>query len=153
VRWLDAVTQPWPGWVTALRAATIRGTLLGAFPYPWWVLAAIGFCAGTTADRRWALSLALAGLIPAVAVLSNLPMPRIAYYLYPAVTILAARGISLLGSAAGAAARPLGPRASLGARGAVLAACVLTLAVTTNADLFGNQAFNSAFHRSLGFGW
>ena len=136
-------------------AAAIRGTLLSAFSYPWWVLAAVGLVASSRAEREWLLALAMGGLLPAIVVLSLLPLPRAAFYMYPAVYFCAARGILVLARGARAALSrvtraPAPPR--LGAAVA-LACCVLVLVAFDNADLLGFPQINARFHNSMGIEW
>ena len=138
--WLAAFQRPFAELLVYLRggpvagAAAIRGTLLSAFPYPWWALAALGFVTSPPEDRSWALALVMGGLVPAIVILSLLPLPRGAFYMYPAVYFMAARGALRLGRVAG----PL----ALGG-----------LALVSNLDLFGVRIFISRFHESLGAAW
>ena len=138
--WLATVQRPWHELLVYLRggpvagAAAVRGTLLSAFPYPWWALAALGFWISPPPDRGWATALAMGGLVPAIVILALLPLPRGAYYMYPAVYLMAARGALRLGPVAGAAALAL-------------------LALTSNLDLFGQHMLITRFHESMGSGW
>jgi hypothetical protein len=153
--WITRARESWLSLLTHLRASAIRGTLIGAFPYPWWVLAAIGFWRSSRADREWALAIAMGGLIPAILLLSLLPLPRAAFYMYPAMVVLAARGALAIG----AGIRWVAARAAGGAPVARYAAIALTAlalvapAAVTNLDLLGQQWMNKNYHYSTVFGW
>jgi len=152
--WASRLGSSWLGMLSYLRIAAVKGTLIGAFPYPWWGLAAVGFWLSSREDREWALSLLMAGLIPAILLLALLPIPRAAFYMYPAMAVLAARGALCLGSQVtrGATAAGLG-------RGSVafgVAATVIALALpaaVSSLDLLGTQWVNTNFHFSTAFGW
>ncbi|MBI3973776.1 MAG: hypothetical protein HY332_21070 [Chloroflexi bacterium] len=81
-----------------LHASSIRGLLGAAFYYPWWPLAAVGLVASSPPNRRWALAIMLAVLIPAIAFSTRFNLPRVGYLMYPAVYLLAARGIEVIGA-------------------------------------------------------
>lgn len=138
--WLSTVLRPWHEMLIYLRggpvagAAAIRGTLLSAFPYPWWALASLGFITSPPEDRTWALALVMAGLVPAIVILSLLPLPRGAFYMYPAVYFMAARGALRLRPVAGGAA-------------------LVLLALVSNLDLLGVHRFVTHFHESMGAAW
>jgi hypothetical protein len=181
--WIAHLHESWLALLTYFRAATVRGTLVGAFPYPWWALAALGFALSSRADREWALAVAMAGLIPTIALLSLLALPRAAFYMYPAVYLMAARGALVCGRAvahglaalSGARARSeeSGPWAAgrrwairgappaavalrppaLAAGAAVTVLAIATLVMTSNADLLGNGWLNARFHFSAGSQW
>jgi hypothetical protein len=153
-RWLANVEAPWSAMADYFRGSSIRGTLLGAFWYPWWLLAAVGFAASTRADREWALAVGIAGLVPALAILAMLPLPRIAYYMYPAVYVMAAKGALALGHLA---ARWFTGGAGVGASRpvalAVAAAALAGLCLASNVDLVGFELPNVWFHFSAGSRW
>jgi hypothetical protein len=168
--WLAHLAQPWPDALTYFRggplagAAAIRGTLVSAFAYPWWLLAALGFAASNKVDREWALAVAMGGLVPAILILSLLPLPRLAYYMYPAVYFLAARGALTLGRATYALltaryAVPIQNRnlalawAPSAAAAATVCLALGTLVLASNADLFGYQQLDARFHNSIGATW
>lgn len=161
--WLAHVFLPWPVVLIYFRggalagAAALRGTLLSAFPYPWWALAAVGFATSRRADREWALAIVLGGLVPSLVILSLLPLPRVAYYMYPAVYVMAARGAITLGRLCAAALRatikPAAERPERLAFAVALAAALAGLALTSNADLLGYQQLNARFHLSMVEGW
>ena len=138
--WVSAAQRPLSELLVYVRggplagAAAVRGTLLSAFPYPWWALAALGFIGSTPEDRSWALALIMAGLVPAIVILSLLPLPRGAYYMYPAVYFMAARGALRLGRVGGPIALAL-------------------LAMVSNMDLIGVHTFITRFHESMGAAW
>jgi hypothetical protein len=149
-RWMGFIGAPWAELIAFLRASNVSGTVLGAFPLPWWLFAGAGFLASSREDREWALAIIVAGLVPAIAMLAILPLPRVAYFMFPAVSFLAARGA--LTVAAGATRWLPGPTAGKAAAG-VAAACLGLLALQGNADLFGYQAWNAQFHHALRLGW
>ncbi len=147
--WLRTIQMPWPEALVHLRGgpvtsrAAIRGTLVGAFPYPWWLLAAVGFVASPPADRGWGTALAVAAIAPTLMILALFPLPRLAYFMYPAMYLMAARG------ALSARRLPLPAPVNTSAAIAALAALVLC----SNLDLVGYQAFITRFHESSGAAW
>jgi hypothetical protein len=143
--WLEGLRRPLSEIAVYVRGGTlrdgpvasviaIRGIVFSAFPYPWWALAGLGFIVSSPQDRSWALAFVMAGLVPAIVILSLLPLPRAAFYMYPAVYVMAARGALRLGRVAGGAA-------------------LFTLALVSNADLFGVHVFITRFHESMGSSW
>jgi hypothetical protein len=150
--WLSNLRRPPSEVLTYLRggpvagAAAIRGTLASAFPYPWWALAAVGFAASPARDRSWALAFFMAGLLPAIVILSLIPLPRAAFYMYPAVYLMAARGALWLGDAVSRfSARAVGV--------AVTAAALGVVVLTSNLDLLGDTLLITRFHESMGSAW
>jgi hypothetical protein len=162
--WVSHLGEPLPQLLTYFRAASVARTLIGAFPLPWWILAAIGFVVSSRADREWALAIFMAGLIPAIMLLSLLPLSRAAFYMYPAVYLLAARGaltVAMLASAWLArksgqsllAQTPWTPRvASIGAT-VVIVATLGGLALVSNVDLVGYHHFTARFHFTPSIAW
>ena len=82
-------------------------------------------------------------------------LPRIAYFSYPAVYFLAARG--LLWLARRLAAIPSGgslhPARARAAELAAAVALVGLLVLAANGDLLGNEGLNAAFHYGVGIEW
>ncbi|HEU5317078.1 MAG TPA: hypothetical protein VFX49_13295 [Chloroflexota bacterium] len=144
--WLANARRPWQDVLVYFRggplagAAAIRGTLISAFPYPWWLLGAAGFAASRAADRSWALALVMAGLLPAIVILSLIPLPRAAFYMYPAVYVMAARGALVLGRLTRL-------------RWAAVGAAVAVLVFAGNLDLLGSDLLITRFHHSAGAAW
>jgi hypothetical protein len=144
--WLANVRRPWSDVLVYLRggplagAAAIRGTLISAFPYPWWLLAAAGFVTSRDSDRAWALALVMAGLLPAIVILSLIPLPRAAFYMYPAVYVMAGRGALVLGRLTRL-------------RWVAVAAAAAVLILTGNLDLLGSDLLVTRFHHSAGAAW
>ena len=168
--WARHLQTTYVATLTVVRAAPAGGTLLGAFALPWWLLAALGFAASSRDDREWALALGMAGLLPAIVIISLLPMPRAAFYMYPAVYLLAARGALVLGrwGAAGLANLTRWPPSVAGrgydtaavearwrriATGAMVAAVAGALALVSNVDQLDDHRLNQGFHFSAGGGW
>jgi len=169
----DTVGEAVWGWVTITRAgllpfvgqlhaSSLRGMVGGAFYYPWWLLAAAGLAASGADNRRWSLAVIAAALIPAIAFSPRFNLPRVAYFCYPAVYLLAARGIEATGGAAARiagqvdpAVKHAGPRVSRSARLAagVAVALVAVLVAIANVDVVGDQQLNVWFHYSQGNGW
>jgi hypothetical protein len=153
--WSSRLSGSWLEDLAQLRDEPARGMLLGAFSYPWWMLAAIGFAAASRSDREWALAIMMGGLIPAILVIGMLPLPRVAFYMYPAMALLAARGALLLGvwgkqgvdrfGVPFKAARVLG--------GTVTVVALGVLVALTNLDLLGMNWLITNFHYSTEFGW
>ncbi len=171
-RWLRHLRAPFPELLTYLRggplagAAATRATLAGAFPPLWWILAGVGLLGSSRADREWALAVAMGALLPTLILLSLLPLPRLAYYMYPAMSLMAARGALHLGTVvarlterlSGSAVSPAGSAppaapalalrlASLVAP-ATVGAALGALALLSNLDLLGFQELNVQFHFS-----
>ncbi len=141
--------------LTYLRSSPVRGTLIGAFPYPWWVLAGIGYLRSSREDREWAGALFMSGLLPTIAMLTFFSLPRVTYHIYPLFAVLAARGALATGQAlsrAVALGRPAA-RTQQWAGGAVALALLGSLVLLSNLDLLGFQRLNAWFHFSAGFAW
>ncbi len=166
--WLTNLRRPPSDVLTYLRggpvagAAAIRGTLASAFPYPWWALAAIGFLASPPRDRSWALAFFMAGLLPAIVILSLIPLPRAAFYMYPAVYVMAARGALTLGDLVVRCLRlatspdPEGvgrPARIHPVSLAVTVAALASVVFTSNLDLLGDTLLITRFHESMGASW
>jgi hypothetical protein len=151
--------------VEQLHAGSARGLLGAAFYYPWWLLAIAGYAASGRDNRRWALAVIFAAGIPAIAFSTRFTLPRIAYFMFPAVYLLAARGLEVVarwssgqvvkwtdaGSAGERAAAIRGVPNAVSA--GVVVVVVLGLIVLSNVDLAGNQQLNLWFHYSQGNGW
>jgi hypothetical protein len=152
--WRKRLLTSWPGLVTGLRDLDSSGTVLGAIPPVWWLLAAVGLAVSRKDDREWALAGIVAGLVPTLAMLTLLPLPRIAYFMYPAVYFLAAQGIVWLARACArllAGASLPAPVARLSAV-AVAVGALAGLALLGNADTFGYALGNAQFHYGLKLG-
>jgi hypothetical protein len=153
--WLAIARRNWESVVTAFRGSTIRSTILGAFPHPWWLLAALGFLASRRVDREWTLAVVMAGLLPTVVMLALLSLPRVAFFIYPAIVLLAARGALVLGGLAASAVGRAWPSPRLaGLVATVVVGLTLGgLALLSNADLLGYQELNARFHHALRGAW
>ncbi len=125
-----------------LRAGSVRGISVAAFYYPLWVLAVLGLVVSGRDARRWALAVLVAGILPAIAFSTRFHLPRLAYFMYPAVYLLAAAGMQAL-------ARPLPRPAAV----TLLATLTLGLIALSNLDLLGIQQLNLWFHYSQGNTW
>lgn len=124
-----------------------RGVVVGAFWLPWLALAAAGWWVSPARARAWAAAVTVAGLAPALAFTTRFQLPRVAYFAYPAVLLLAAASIAALSSAVG---RRHGSRAGLVAAAAI----VLALASVTNLDIItGSLRFAVDFHYAPGTEW
>ncbi|HEX2037225.1 MAG TPA: hypothetical protein VHS99_23860, partial [Chloroflexota bacterium] len=143
--WLGVAGQGPVAVLNQLHLASLRGILVGAFYYPWWLLAALGVATSPREARRWAVAVLLAAAVPAIAFSIRFQLPRLAYFMYPAVYLLAAQGIEVMASRL--AGRP-GRRTWL-----VAALLVLALAAVSNADLTGWQQLNVWFHYAQGNTW
>ena len=142
-RWLAQPAHVLAG-AGRLRAARPRrrGHRPGAFPLAGGSGRRWGWRSASRTNREWALAGLLAGLVPTLAMLTLLALPRIAYFMYPAVYFLAAQGIVWLARAWRQAAR-IGRAAPAVARYSGLAAAVSALAGLPrpggNADSLGYQ--------------
>jgi hypothetical protein len=127
--------------------------LVGAFYYPWWILALIGLAVTRYRTRMWALAVFVGAMAPAIAFSPQFRLPRVAYFAFPAMYLLAAAGLVALarvlipdGPNVGGRIRPL-------MRGAVICAGLIGLTVLTNLDLLGDQTFTVWFHQAQGNAW
>ena len=152
--WLARLFTSWPALVTGLRDLDASGTVLGAIPPVWWLLAGVGLAVSSAENREWALAGIVAGLVPTLAMLTLLALPRIAYFMYPAVYFLAAQGIVWLARAAGRlAGRAALPPAVARYSGLAVAVTALAgLALLGNADSLGYALGNAQFHYGLKLG-
>jgi hypothetical protein len=144
--WLRQARQGAGAILDQFHNASPRGILGAAFYYPWWLLAAIGLVASPAEGRRWALAVAVAAVVPAIAFAPRFALPRIAYFAYPAVYLLAAAGIAALAQLAARRRTGRWPAA-------VVAALCAGLAVLANANLLGVRQLDLWFHYSHGVGW
>jgi hypothetical protein len=156
--WISVVRRGPNGVLGQLHAGSPRGLLGGAFYYPWWLLAVVGFATSGRESRRWAVAVLVAGFIPAVAFSTRFHLPRLAYFMYPAFYLLAAQGIAALAGAVMAwrrAARGarLESASARWLRWVVVGALAAALVAAVNVDLFGNQQLNLWFHYSQGNAW
>jgi hypothetical protein len=155
----DLAGEALRGWVVAVRTgpakvvsqvqhSSARGLLVGAFYYPWWLLAVCGLLTSSAAARRWAIAVMVAAALPAVAFTTRFNLPRVAYFMYPAMYPAAAAGIEWLSVQAGRAMPDVRWAGS-----AALAVCIVTLIALTNADLFGVDQLALWFHYAQGTQW
>lgn len=133
--------------VGQLRAGSLRGLAVAAFYYPLWTFAALGLLASGRDARRWTLAVLIAGALPAIAFSTRFHLPRLAYFMYPAVYLLTAAGMTAV------AELLLRRRGSRRAAVTLLASLTLALVALTNLDLWGVQQFNLWFHYSQGNAW
>jgi hypothetical protein len=90
---------------------------------------------------------AVAGLAPALVFTTRFQLPRVAYFAYPAISLLAAAAIAALSSEAG---RRFGAWVGFLVTGLLLAG----LATVTNLDvLTGSLRFAVDFHYAPGSEW
>ncbi|MGI8422853.1 MAG: hypothetical protein ACR2NO_01825 [Chloroflexota bacterium] len=146
--WVAHLREPLTQVLTYFRAATVGRTLTGAFPTPWWILAGVGVLVTSRADREWLVAVVMAGLVPAIVILSLLPLSRAAFYMYPAVYLLAAQGALVIGDLGRVVVSRFmrRPREAGWVSGALVVGCLGVLMLTSNADLFGNHYFTVRFH-------
>lgn len=141
--WLHAGRNGAAHLVGQLRASSLRGLLGGAFWYPWWAFAALGWWASNAANRRWTLTVIVAGALPAIAFTTRFNLPRVAYFMFPAIYLLCGAGATAVCRAA----------PSRAAGRVAVAGLVAALVVLTNADVFGYQQLYLWFHYSQGNQW
>jgi hypothetical protein len=124
-----------------------RGVIVGAFWLPWLALAAAGWWVSPARARHWAEAVTVAGLAPALAFTTRFQLPRVAYFAYPAILLLAATSIAALSAIAH---RRYGSWAGV----AVATVILLALATVTNLDiLMGSLRFAVDFHYAPGTEW
>ena len=119
--------------------------MAGAFPYPFWILAALGLPSRPAVARSWALAV-LVAVLPAIAFSTRFHLPRLAYFAYPAVYLLGRSRNRRPGGLARRAADPAGCWRSL-------RIVVLLLAALATLDLGGWQGLNVGFHYGKGSAW
>lgn len=146
--WLRVTTTGVQEVLGHLHHGSLRGILVGAFYYPWWALAVVGLCTSRPEARRWSLAVLVAGALPAIAFATRFQLPRVAYFAYPAVYVLAAQGIVWL-----AAHAPVPARLARWGRPAIGGLLALGLALLSNADLAGEYHLTHWFHNSMGTVW
>ena len=124
-----------------------RGVVVGAFWLPWLALAATGWWVSPARARHWTTAVTVAGIAPALAFTTRFQLPRVAYFAYPAILLLAAAAIATLSALA---SRRYGSWAGRVVAGALLVA----LATVTNLDvLTGSLRFAVDFHYAPGTEW
>ncbi len=134
-----------------------RGVLVGAFWYPWWILAAIGWWKSPRIARNWAMVVMIAAFAPALLFTTRFQLPRVAFFAYPGVLLLVGVGIDEI---AKVCSRIVSSFASGTApvRSAVYITTVISilvaLATVTNRDLItGSLRFAVNFHYAMGTEW
>ena len=154
-RWTGLPASDWGAVVDFARRQNVVSVFWGAFPLPFWLLAALGLAVASRDEREWAVAVLLAGVLTTLAIMPMFGLPRIAYFAYPAVYFLTARG--LLWLARWLAALPGGgslhPARARAAELAATAALVGLLVLAANGDLLGNEGLNAAFHYGVGIEW
>lgn len=129
--------------VGQLRASSLRGLLGGAFWYPWWALAGLGWWASGPENRRWALIVIVAAALPAIAFTTRFNLPRVAYFMFPAIYLLCGAAMSAL--------HRLAPSRFLGWAG--VAGLTVLLIALANGDVLGFLQLYLWFHYSQGNQW
>ena len=151
--WLRIISEG--GWSLRwqFHAGSIRGLLVGAFYYPWWILAIIGIFASPRRSRTWALAILAGTLLPAIAFSPQFRLPRAAYFAFPAVYLLASAAIYMISQmiATRVTSRDNHWRTAAGL--VACAAVIACLAALTNLDLTGDQTFNVWFHEAQENSW
>ena len=136
------------------HAGSVRGLLVGSFYYPWWILAGVGLMVTAYRARVWALAVFVGAIAPAIAFSPQFRLPRVAYFAYPAVYLLAAAGLVAIARAmVPPAPDPVAEGSRRIARGAIIVVGLAGLAILTNLDLVGNQSFTVWFHQAQENAW
>ena len=151
--WLRIMSEGLWSFRWQFHAGSIRGLLIGAFYYPWWVLALIGLAITAYRTRAWALAVFVGAIAPAIAFSPQFRLPRVAYFAFPAVYLLAAAGLVAVASALTPNSVLTNERTRQLFRGAIVAAGLAGLALLTNLDLLGNQTFTVWFHQAQENEW
>ena len=76
-----------------LRTVASAGNTYGAFPGVMLLAAAFGYVVSGRRVRRWSLALCLATLASALFLTVLFPIPRLAFFAYPAIYLLATAGL------------------------------------------------------------
>ncbi|MCX5985018.1 MAG: hypothetical protein NTX54_00665 [Chloroflexi bacterium] len=161
-------TEAVANWVTIFRGglqniaawghySRPRGTMLGAFWYPWWILAAIGWWKSPRIARNWAMVVLIAAFAPALLFTTRFQLPRVAFFAYPGMLLLASVGIdeiaklsSRIVSSFASGTAPVRREAYI----ATVISILVALATVTNRDLItGSLRFAVNFHYALGTEW
>ena len=151
--WLRIMSEGLWSFRWQFHAGSIRGLLIGAFYYPWWVLALIGLAVTAYRTRAWALAVFVGAVAPAIAFSPQFRLPRVAYFAFPAIYLLAAAGLVAVANALTPKSVVTNERTRLLFRGAIVAAGLAGLALLTNLDLVGNQTFTVWFHQAQENAW
>jgi hypothetical protein len=154
-RWTELPVSGWRAVVDFARRQNVISALWGAFPPPFWLLAALGLAVASREEREWSVAALLAGVLPALAIMPMFGLPRIAYFAYPGVYTLAAMGVLWLARrlARCSGEASLHPARARAARVATAAALLGLLVLAANADLLGDRGLNAAFHYGVGIQW
>jgi hypothetical protein len=150
--WLRIMSEGLWSFRWQFHAGSIRGLLIGAFYYPWWVLALIGLAITAYRTRAWALAVFVGAVAPAIAFSPQFRLPRVAYFAFP-VYLLAAAGLVAVASALTPKSVLTNERTRQLFRGAIVATGLAVLALLTNLDLLGNQTFTVWFHQAQENEW
>ena len=143
--WINLTRTSSAHLVAQLHASSPRGLVVAAFYYPLLVLAMLGFAVSTPDGRRWAMAVLVAGALPAVAFTTRFTLPRVAYFMYPAIYVLAAAGIVWLAGQL--------PAQRVWLRRGMMVALAGGLVLLTNADVVGLDQLTLWFHHSQGNTW
>jgi len=151
--WLRIMSEGLWSFRWQFHAGSIRGLLVGTFYYPWWILALFGLAVTTSRTRTWALAVLVGSIAPAIAFSPQFRLPRVSYFAFPAVYLLAAAGLIALASAVVPSGKTSDQRIGTIARGVIIATGLAVLAVLTNLDLAGDQTFTVWFHQAQDNAW
>jgi hypothetical protein len=146
--WLRIVFEGLWSFRWQFHAGSIRGLLVGAFYYPWWILAFVGLTVTAYRTRAWAVAVFVGTITPAIAFSPQFRLPRVAYFAFPAVYLLAAAGLVSLAAALAPETVFTHERFRSLIRGTIVVAGLVGLALLTNLNLFGNQTFTIWFHQA-----
>ena len=134
-----------------------RGVLVGAFWYPWWILAAIGWWKSPRIARNWAMVVLIAAFAPALLFTTRFQLPRVAFFAYPGMLLLASVGIDEIAKLGSRIVSSFASRSAPVRREAYIATVIsilVALATITNRDLItGSLRFAVNFHYALGTEW
>jgi hypothetical protein len=152
--WLRIVSNGLWAFRWQFHAGSIRGLLIGAFYYPWWVLALLGLVVTTYRARAWAYAVLVGAVAPAIAFSPQFRLPRVAYFAFPAVYLLAAAGlIAIANRFMPTGHSPTSEFRRRIARGAIVSVGIACLTALTNLDLVGDQTFTVWFHQAQENAW
>jgi len=152
--WLRIVFEGLWSFRWQFHAGSIRGLLVGAFYYPWWILAFVGLTVTAYRTRAWALAVFVGAIAPAIAFSPQFRLPRVAYFAFPVVYLFAAAGLIAVSSlVVPASDRPASEARRRVARGTIIAAGLCGLTLLTNLDLVGDQTFTVWFHQAQENAW
>ena len=92
--WWSALLRGPRVFLNTMRLVASAGTIYAAFPGVMLLVAACGYVVARPRVRRWALALCLAAFLASVVFTIRFPIPRTAFFAYPAIYLLVAASLN-----------------------------------------------------------